>query len=73
MALIEKEWATIANKYKYGINTDKATKDKLGEFIQIYIYKTQDLTDTDLWVIFQEQFIKFTVESFRKIYTDIRS
>ena len=73
MALTEKEWAAIANKYKYGIDTDKAIKDELGEFIQIYIYETQDLTDTDLWVIFQEQFIKFTVESFRKIYTDIKS
>ena len=33
IALMEKEWAIIANKYKYGINTDKATKDKLREFI----------------------------------------
>ena len=33
MALTEKELAAIANKYKYGIDTDKATKDKLGEFI----------------------------------------
>ena len=33
MAPTEKEWATIANKYKYGINTDKAIKDKLEEFI----------------------------------------
>ena len=39
MALTEKEWAAIANKYKYRIDTDKATKNKLGEFIQIYIYK----------------------------------
>ena len=52
MALTEKEWAAIANKYKYGIDTDKAIKDELKEFIQIYIYETQDLTDTDLWVIF---------------------
>ena len=33
MVLMEKEWAAIANKYKYGIDTDKAIKDKLGEFI----------------------------------------
>jgi hypothetical protein len=33
MALTEKEWATIANKYKYRINIDKAIKDKLREFI----------------------------------------
>ena len=69
---MEKEWAAIANKYKYRINIDKAIKDKLEEFIQIYIYETQDLTDIDLWVIFQEQFMEFMVESFRKIYTDIK-
>ena len=44
MALIEKEWAAIANKYGYRINADKAIKNKLIEFIQtiiyIYIYKT---------------------------------
>ena len=33
MALMEKEWAAIANKSKYGINTDKAIKNKLREFI----------------------------------------
>ena len=33
MALMEKEWAAIANKYKYGIDIDKAIKDELGEFI----------------------------------------
>ena len=33
MAPTEKEWAVMANKYKYGIDTDKAIKDKLGEFI----------------------------------------
>ena len=33
MAPIEKEWAAIANKYRYGINADKAIKDKLVEFI----------------------------------------
>ena len=32
MALIEKEQAIIANKYKYRIDVDKATKDKLVEF-----------------------------------------
>ena len=33
IVLMEKEWATIANKYKYRISTDKAIKDKLKEFI----------------------------------------
>ena len=75
MAPTEKEWAAMASKYGYGIDLDEATKDKLVEFIQtmIYIYKTQDLTDTDLWLIFQEQFKGFTVESFKKICTDLRS
>ena len=40
--LIKKKWAAIASKYKYGIDADKAIKDKLVEFVQtvIYIYKT---------------------------------
>jgi hypothetical protein len=39
----------------------------------IYIYETQDhLTDNDLWLIFLEQFEGFTVESFKKIHTDLR-
>ena len=33
MALIKEEWAIKASKYKYGINTDKAIKDKLIKFI----------------------------------------
>ena len=38
MALTEEEWAIIASKYGYGINTDKVLKDKLVEFIQTIIY-----------------------------------
>jgi hypothetical protein len=33
MELIEKEWAAIASKYGYGIDIDKATKDKMIEFV----------------------------------------
>ena len=46
----KKKWAAMASKYGYGIDADKAIKDKLVEFIQtvIYIYKTQDLIDNDL-------------------------
>ena len=39
MALIKEEWAAMASKYRYGINADKALKDKLVEFIQSIIYK----------------------------------
>ena len=39
IALTEEKWATIASKYRYKINTDKATKDKLEEFVEIIIYK----------------------------------
>ena len=38
MALMEEEWAVMASKYGYRINTDKALKDKLVEFIQTTIY-----------------------------------
>jgi len=40
----------MASKYGYGIDVDKATKDKLIEFVEtiIYLYKTQDLTDNNL-------------------------
>ena len=50
MAPTEEEWAIIANKYRYRINADEATKDKLIEFIKIiiYLYKTQDLIDNNL-------------------------
>ena len=33
MALMEQEWAIIASKYRYGINADKASNNKLVEFI----------------------------------------
>ena len=33
MALMEKEWTIIASKYGYGINADKALKNKLVKFI----------------------------------------
>ena len=32
-SLMKEEWAVMASKYKYRINADKATKDKLVEFI----------------------------------------
>ena len=50
MALIEKEWAAMASKYRYGINADEVTKDEMIEFVQtvIYIHELQDLTDNDL-------------------------
>ena len=50
MVLIEQKWAVIASKYRYGINIDKISNNKLVEFIQttIYLYNKQDLTNTNL-------------------------
>ena len=72
MALTKEEWAAMASKYGYRINADKASKDELVEFVQSTIYETQDLTDNDLWAVFLELFEGFTVESFKKIRTDLR-
>jgi len=33
MVLMEEEWAVMASKYRYGIDVDKALKDKLVEFV----------------------------------------
>ena len=33
MALIKEEWTIKASKYGYGIDTDKASKNKIIEFI----------------------------------------
>jgi hypothetical protein len=38
MVLIKEEWTVRTNKYKYRINADKASKDKIVEFIQTIIY-----------------------------------
>ena len=75
MAPIEEEWAAIASKYGYGINVDDTTKDELVEFVQtiIYLHNEQDLTNTNLWTGFREQYKGFIAESFKKIYTNIRS
>ena len=75
MAPIEEKQAAMANKYRYRINIDKASKDKLVEFIQttMYLYNEQDLIDTDLQTVFQEQYKGFTAESFKKIHANIRS
>ena len=45
------------------------------EFVQttMYLHNEQDLTDTNLWAVFQEQYEGFTAESFKKIHTDVRS
>ena len=74
MALTEEEWTARASKYRYRINADKASKDKLVEFIQttIYFYNEQDLIDTNLWTVFQKQYKGFTAKSFKKIHTNIR-
>ena len=56
MALTKEEWTARASKYKYRIDVDKISKDKLVEFIQtiIYLYNKQDLTNINLWTVFQE-------------------
>jgi hypothetical protein len=74
-ARIGEEWAEMANKYGYGIDADKATKEELVEFVQtvMYLHETEDLIDNDLWLVFQEQFEGFTVESFKKIRIETRS
>ena len=38
MVLIKEEWTAKASKYGYGIDADKAFKDKLVKFIQTIIY-----------------------------------
>ena len=50
MVLMKEEWTARASKYRYKININKASKDKLVEFIQIiiYFYNKQDLTNTNL-------------------------
>jgi len=49
---MEINWKERIAKYGYGINIDEATKDKLVEFVETMIYKTQDFTNNDLWAIF---------------------
>ena len=48
--LTREEWAAKANKYRYRIDVDKATKEELVEFVQtmIYLYKIEDLIDNNL-------------------------
>jgi hypothetical protein len=70
---MEEEWAAMASKYGYGIDADQASKEELIEFAQTTMYLHEDLTDTDLWCAFQEQFKGFTIESFQKIRNDVRS
>ena len=50
LKLTEQEWAIIASKYRYGINANKTSNNKLVEFIQtiIYFYNKQDLTNINL-------------------------
>ena len=64
----------MASKYKYGIDANEAFNNKLVEFIQtiIYLYNKQDLTNTNLWIVFWEQYKEFIIESFKKIHTNIR-
>src|SRR5438046_7367702 len=75
MAHTEEEWAVLANEYGYGINPNKATRSELVDFIQtmIYLQKSQDLTDTDLWAVFHEQYEGFMPNHFREIWTEHRT
>ena len=54
MALMKEKWTARASKYRYRINANKASKDKLVEFVQtiIYLYDEQELTNTNLWTVF---------------------
>src|SRR5204862_2012970 len=75
MARTEAEWAVLANEYRYGSDPNKATRSELVDFVQtmIYLQKSQDLMDTDLWAVFHEQYEGCMPNHFREIQTEHRT
>jgi len=72
---MDPEWTAKAQKHGYGINTENATKEELGEYIEtkMYVYGYRNFTDYTLWALFQEDFEDFTADTFRKVQTDTRA
>jgi hypothetical protein len=39
---------------------------------KVYIYVQEEFIDYTLWIVFQEEFYRFTADNFKRIYTNTR-
>ena len=68
------KWKERITRHGYRINIATALKEDLEEYVEMKIYECiyENFTDYILWMVFQEEFEGFTVESFKKIRIDLR-
>ena len=61
----------FVQKWKYGINITKATKDNLNTYTEAKLkeYQMDNRQDFDLWELFQEHFEDYTKDYFNAIRT----
>ena len=72
---MDPEWKERIARHGYGIDITTASKEDLEEYIEtkIYEYTYENFTDYTLWLLFQEEFERFTIKNFKKIRTDLKS
>lgn len=62
-------------KHASGIDLEKATANDITEYIEtkMYLYELGGFTDSELWLLFKEDFEEFTDDNFRTARADIRT
>jgi hypothetical protein len=62
-------------KHVSGIDLEKVTANDITEYIKtkMYLYKLRGFTDSELWLLFKEDFEEFTDDNFRNARADIRT
>jgi len=71
----ELTWTEKIAKWGDDINTDTATKDELGEYVEtkIYVHEREGFTDYNLWSLFKEEFEGWTKDSFKLLRRGTRT
>ena len=72
---MDPKWKERITRHGYGIDITTASKEDLEEYVEtkIYKYTYENFTDYTLWLLFQEEFERFTIKDFKKIRTDLKS
>ena len=71
---MEIDWKERIAKYSYGIDLETATNVNLTEYVEtkMHLYTQDNLTDSSLWTVFQEDFKDFTPELFTRVRSNTR-
>ena len=72
--MAELTWSERIEKHGYGIDPDESPSE-LNDYVatKLHVYEVEGFMDDTLWGLFQEDFEGFTVDTFQKLQSSLRS